>query len=516
MTNTPSELRERRAETLRSLARAAEARATAVAKIQTDQKILEGLDVAIGQLRRELVRLETEIERAEQCSGGGDPVTRHPAGNITDPDYSGSEALDFDSWPMDVPRPNPWHIPPAAGCTWIVEPGKATCQRDGTIIEREDGEDIVRALWLYHVEQGWAGPCIVGIKGNGGQAYFGGLYGRRDSWSVCSPRDTNRPIDIEVVGLDDRAELTCAWNGGKFSEVERLGLYNIGLRGRDDTFALRCKGPVGDIVLDGVWGLGDPDVLARTQPGGWTYSSFMHVDGCRSLVLANLRMRGEHSDDPPLKIREHWLYQKEIRVPEDDGPGVGLWLLHNEFANANRTGSQARPELAQQPDGSAGDAVYMGNLSVGLGWEFDGADGGYVLTNWQCQSGRLLFLGNDIRDARYGCIGALTQPPHRAVLNDHGYAQKQVHLFGNNCSNPRASRDPVIVSGAQELHLWGENTISGERGVVVDNEWNHKYVQILTGKVVHHGPPDERDRLSTWDPSSRRVVRTTAEALNAR
>ena len=466
-----------------------------------------------------------------------EPADRHPiksgpkdAGPIGL--HRGSDSWTYDHLPADLAaRLNPvkhYEIPTRSMCHWIVGDDGARSNDGGSVFIPRDSEgNVLKAIYRRHVELGKPLPCRIGVDTNSvGRGTFGGQWGTGSGISVLSPDGAG--IRCEIVGLKEGAEGIISWSSDH-GFVEHLGLYNMFLRGTPNHMAVLCNDKQGDIFLDGSVVLEDAEF--RREYLAWgarsRYQSGLHFKNWRYFLYANAdTTKGKYMDGGPENSswNEHILYAK---FSYSDG----LDVFHNNFIGGNRTAVQIRPDgfdedhpeaIEASHRGFEGNITFMGNRADGYGWDhYDGTGGsnggGQVLTAWQCPRHDVSFISNEITDARYGCLGAVTQAEDtfyggrwvkRNTPNPDGYSLKRVNVYGNKCSNPRASRGNSVFAGVQELHFYEGNDIIGPdaaRGIVVDNEWAMEKHDVRSQNVILH--PGAHDlKLMTFDKAQDKVV----------
>ena len=339
---------------------------------------------------------------------------------------------------------------------------------------------------------------------NAGEAVFGGGYSRSSNRSVfIETEDGFENLQAEFLGLTDTAEVQVSWDT-KWGRVDYLGLFNIGLRGPNDSFVIRANSGIGRLIIDGCWWLAHTEFAQR----GGRHASGMHIDNWDLLVWRRHKWRGETPESPGINLREHSGYLKSSNGE--------TWIVQNDLRGGNRTGFQIRPQ-ASNNDRPVGPVVIAYNRAEGYGWNNGSTpetfDGGSAISVWSNPDAPTFIFRNTITDAKYGCLMVGAQDHERNWYNDQGYPIADVHVAENVFDNPRADRGAVSVSGVEALHLY-LNDVDGR--ITLDNAWASSRHGIKNGDVRLYDEALVDIEIHTFDESlgrNRTMTRTEKESF---
>jgi hypothetical protein len=431
---------------------------------------------------------------------------------VVEPPVLEPPVLDIGAWPEALPfnaPPMPAYIVPTIDdCEWI--------ERDG-ILTSTKGLASVRSVhdaYRASMAAGQEKPITFGVFDNLGRAVVGGLYNSEADHSITQPDEAGgwaKDLEVEFVGLDESCELSIGWSQ-QWGYAAYVGVFNIGIRGQNDSFILRANDGVGRVIIDGCWWL--PFIKPDGTPT--MHASGMHLDKWQTLVWRRHQFRGETPDQPGTNLREHSAYLKSC--VGDAESGGGSWIIENDLRGGNRTGFQFRPAPIGQYANPRprGPIVIAYNFADGYGWNHgDGGetyDGGGCITSWIGPESPVYVFRNRISDAKYACLVLSGQAPERNYLNEDGWPIQSAYIFGNEFENKRGDREAVILSAIENLHLY-ENDIEGSKvaDVTLDAPWNMEQNGIAIGTLSIHGELAlsqlEALRVRTWDATAPSKVR---------
>jgi len=371
-----------------------------------------------------------------------------------------------DALPFDAPLMPAYKIPTLADCEWTVNNGLFTSTRG--LPSASNVHDAYRAS----MDAAHALPITFGVYGNMGWVVGAGIYNADAPQSVTAKDSTgawSKSLSFEIVGLSETAEVTLSWTT-KFGFVERLGVFNIGLRGEESSHAITANDGIGTAIFDGCWFL--------THPNVQMHASGIHTDKWQTLVLRNWKFKGT-------LLREHLFYLKSCIG--DPAKGGGTWIVGNNLLGGNRSGFQLRPEIKGNPV-PQGPIVIAYNFAHGYGWDHPDADGGGCLTTWIGPYSTNYVFKNKITNARYSCLVVSGQGTVENYLSPTGFPIQGLHLWGNTFENNGANRACATVSATESVHFWGSDTYEGSVGdLVLDNPWSVGLNGVLNGQVSIHG-----------------------------
>jgi hypothetical protein len=442
------------------------------------------------------------------------PVVTPPASSAA-PDLSGAPfAALLPPWPA-------YTIPVLADCEWVVEGGIAKSTL-GLADVQPDGGGVIGAAYRASIKAGHALPITFGVRGNAGRVALGGLWNPDSAHSVTQRTAGGfASTSVEIVGLDDVAEVGLTTWSGEWGFTDYLGVFNIGLRGYDASLQIVSNRPCGKVVLDGCWFLNQVGREGQAQ-----YDSAVHCANWTTLVVRRTKWRGATPGSPGQLVKEHILY------PKCGGPG-GLWIVENEFQGSNGTCFQVRPS-------AAGDEAFMSveptgaivialNRSHGYGWEHGNTEatsrGGSALSVWSSPRQPVFIYANVVTDARYGCLllGGQGYSPipgfegrDRNWYNDAGFPILEAHIAGNTFENARSQRAAVMVSAVERV-FWYPNKIAAGSKVEFNSEWNalSSVRGTPNGQIRIIGDPGAVEQYRTFDYVTRAMRRMTAEEIQA-
>ena len=222
-----------------------------------------------------------------------------------------------------------YRIPTRQDCDWVIEGGRAESTHGlETIVD----ERLVGLAYRASVAASHPLPVTFCVVDNAGEAVFGGGYSRSSNRSVfIETEDGFENLQAEFLGLTDTAEVQVSWDT-KWGRVDYLGLFNIGLRGPNDSFVIRANSGIGRLIIDGCWWLAHTEFAQR----GGRHASGMHIDNWDLLVWRRHKWRGETPESPGINLREHSGYLKSSNGE--------TWIVQNDLRGGNRTGFQIRPQ----------------------------------------------------------------------------------------------------------------------------------------------------------------------------
>lgn len=417
-------------------------RELAAIKIEV-KKFLDETKLQIEHTGRVLFNKISEIEKKLK-DDRRDPPVDPPK----DPPRTGRPGEDLD-WGVK-PAPTRYH--------WVIENGVATSQNglgEFNLSEKGCG-DLYRMARAAGLEK----PIVFGVHDDAGSANLGGLYG------LNGPSDltyNGEAVSATFVGLTDHAEVNLAF-ATSYSHRDPtgdVGAYNIGLRGKSDSFVIRANGGYDSLIMDGCWYL--------ANPGQETYASGIHTDGWKKLVIRNHKWRGKTPGEPGIKFREHALaYLKS---------GSESTLIENcDLFGGNRTGFQIRPEVENQPLPTA-RVMIRGNVSHNYGTNWTGpgsSDGGAAITCWISTNG-LYIYDNVVTNFRYKALSVGGQPAQKNFqFLDSGNQHKDVYVSGNTFTpGPATERRTCGFSACDYVRVYDDNQIKGP--LVLDTGTNKIY-----------------------------------------
>ena len=186
-----------------------------------------------------------------------------------------------------------YRIPTLDDCHWTIENGVAQ-SRHG--LDDIDDEHLVGAAYRASIEAGHVLPIRFCVYDNAGQAVFGGGYSQYGNRSIfVRDGEGYLPLEAEFVGLTDTAEMQIGWDV-KWGKLEHLGLYNIGLRGPNDSFIIRANSGIGTLIIDGCWWLASrsyapgESMQAAVMRRACTLTSGIRSSGDATAGAVNVRM----------------------------------------------------------------------------------------------------------------------------------------------------------------------------------------------------------------------------------
>jgi len=378
---------------------------------------------------------------------------------------------------------------------WIAEAGEIRSTRGlGTVQHFGTAYRLSRTENDEHI--------IFGVMDAAGAARVGGTWGQGGDNDLTYPGDER--ASATFVGMTGVASVSLSF-GSHHNRAMRTGdvmAFDIGLRGPNDTFAIRANGSSDHVQLDGCWFLHQDPNFDYSQT---SYASGLHIDNWGTLVLRNQRWRGETPGSPGLKLREHIYYLKSGRIST---------LVENcHLYGGNRSGFQKRPD-AEGHMLPTDRFMARGNFADGYGTNHEVSDGGALLTVWVSNGGTYIY-DNVATNFRYQALVVSGQGPARnfpflASGNQHDV----IYVAGNRfIAGPATERSTVSISSADRVHLWA-NEFEGK--VKLDAEWNFKQQGTLNGLTsIHLDVAPEWD-LWKYDPaidSERRLTPEEVEAL---
>lgn len=353
----------------------------------------------------------------------------------------------------------------------------------------------------------------VGVIGKAGAFAIGGAYSVYDPASVVPPTDrASMPVSVALIGLTEDAEAEVSWgHNATVGVTGNVSIFDLGLRGARDAFAIRAVRPSGHVTLDGVW------LLANESTGFQGHTSGLMIKNFASLLIRGVKWRGAVPGSPGIKLAEHWCYGKTARA---DAPDPFIIIAQSDLRGGNRTCSQVRPGIDEADLARPrGDVMFVGNFADGFGWNHphDPAhnDGGAAFTAWAVPDDRVFMLGNRILDARYACLGIEGQGPSRDWVNAAGYPIGEAHVAGNFVSNPRATRDAMSFGAIQRLCIYDDNVLADGARITLNSKFNADTSGIRNGRVELVGGWMQGENYQTWDAAEQRHRPLTAAEIAA-
>lgn len=406
------------------------------------------------------------------------------------PDYAGVP------FRANLPEFTQYRIPTRDDCDWIIEDGMAVSTRGLATVA---GAHLVSPAYRASVASGHDGPVTFGVFDDAGfiEIATGGRWSDR-SIIVENPNGGFSPVSIEFVGLDDSCEVGMNW-GSKWGSTDYVGLYNIGLRGTDNSFVIHGKDSIGKLVMDGCWWLAHE---SYAQTGG-RHASGIHLDNCGSLVWRRHKWRGVQPDDPGINLREHSGYFKSLLGP--------AWIVENNLNGGGRTGFQIRPARDDGDPRPAGPLVISHNTAISYGWNTPG-DGGSCITVWANPDYPTFFIRNTVVDAKYGAMTLTGQGNSRNHNNGNGFPISEAWFFENVLENSRGDRDVLSVSAVEVVRFF-ENDFRGRPWL--NNKFAMDVHGIRNGRVYFYWEPLARVNWWTYDGGPRALTQDEKDAMVA-
>lgn len=441
-----------------------------------------------------------EPQGAPEETDPDDTWTDKPTRTPTDGSPSAPPRLDDLPFSPLLPAFPEYEIPTVETCDWIIERGQARNLHGLDPIERDY---LVGPAYEASVAAGHALPVTFCVMDNAGAVVFGGGWHPADDRSVVIERgDGFGTYQAEFVGLTETAEIEISWDS-QWGQVEYLGLYNIGLRGPNDSFIIRANGGIGTLIMDGCWWLAHRG-YAET---GNRHSSGMHIDNWDTLVWRRHQWRGETPDEPGIDLQAHSAYLRAAN-------GV-TWILENDLRGGNRTGFQIRPQPSEN-ERPRGPVVIAYNVTDGYGWNNGDTpetfDGGSAMSVWASPDAPTFIFRNEITDAKYGCLMVGAQADDRNWYNAQGFAIADVHIAQNRFENARGDRGAMSVSGVETLHLY-DNDVDGR--LTLDNRWAAQVHGIKNGQVLFYTDALVDAEIHTFDDAEQRTRQLTRDEKQA-
>tara|TARA_R110002167_G_scaffold93122_2_gene249809 strand:+ start:8561 stop:10030 length:1470 start_codon:yes stop_codon:yes gene_type:complete len=456
----------------------------------------EDLRALVGEAMRVQIEARLVLEKSEAELKTITEAGRTQAIVVTADEQALAEAeLAFDEAlarylaSLNVPTGRPgedldWNVrarPPTSEIDWLVENNVFQSQRGLGTLETGFGG-------AYRASRETGDEDIVfGISGDNGRAMVGGLYSLTSAEDLAFPGDEFASACF--VGLDPTASVELGF-GSHFERVQPTGsvwAFDIGLRGPTDTFAIRANGGSEHVQLDGCW------FLAR-RGHDYTetaYASGLHIDNWGTLVLRNLKWRGEQPGDAGIKLREHQFYLKSGRI--------STLIEDNDLFGGNRSGFQRRPDFDKQVQ-PTDRMMIRGNRCDGHGTNHEHADGGAVLTVWLSNPATYVY-DNVITNFRYQALvisgqAAATNFPFLSSGNQH----REVHIAGNRfIPGPATERSTASLSSVERLHLYPDNEFQGP--VILDSIWNFTRNGTINAETSIHSSTAPTWQLRKYDPA---------------
>lgn len=467
-------------------------------------QVSEDLAAARRWLERAASALEIELSPEPEPDPGSEPEPEpEPPVVVLPPPVVQSGDPDFSEFPFAsrMPAWRRYVRPTEAGCDWIITDRFARSLRGLGDLAPDEKGNVAGLCYRKSLAAGHGPRVILGVKGDGGRIYGGGLWDPNEGHSLSAVASGGGfvDVDVEVVGLTDDARAEIGW-GRSWGKTARLAVFDLGLLGASDQFGIRAMAHGGEIILDGCW------ALSGLASG--TYQSFIHCTNIERMVIRGMKWRGLRSVDPGIRVSEHLFYPKKMLGD--------LFVIESDLRGGNRTGMQVRPgrDDASPEVQPNGDIVLADNVSDKAAWEHDtlpGAedeDGGAFLSVSSNPNGRTFILRNRITDARYQCAQVNGQSPARNWLNPRGFPVGEVYVDGNVFDNARASRAAMAFTACERLYIGSRNVVAGHAAVLNDH-WGAAFHGIKNGRTFLVGPPAKHPRYLTNNAALNREVEMT-------
>ena len=419
------------------------------------------------------------------------------------------EMQPFSGLPFEVPPIPAYRKPSIQHCDWIIEDGVARSRRGLPSIKASQHEGyLLGPIYRASIEARRGQrkltkdrPVTIGVIDDASEAIICGGWAESSPRSLFSKdrRGKFEDVSIEIVGLSDSCEVRISWDT-RWGFPKLIGLFNIGIRGREDSFIIRANSGVDRLIIDGCWWLNNKNTDGKNE----RHTSGMHIDRWRELIWVNHLWRGKRPGMPGVNLREHSAYLKSSRG--------GTWIVGNDLRGGNRTGFQIRPEPSNA-EIPKGPIVIANNVAPGYGWN-NGSDpstydGGSCITVWTNPNNSTYIFGNKVTDAKYGCLAISAQPTGKNWTGESGFPIGPVYIANNLFENRRGDRDPVVISSCEEVHLYA-NEIQGR--LVLDNAWGMRVHGIRNGPVYAHDPTVFDHDIWTWNPKSQDLTKVGEQA----
>tara|TARA_R110002153_G_scaffold104852_1_gene243009 strand:- start:23474 stop:24970 length:1497 start_codon:yes stop_codon:yes gene_type:complete len=357
--------------------------------------------------------------------------------------------------------------PTADQYDWLVEGGAFQSQRGLGTLTSGFGD-------AYRLSRASGDTNIVfAISGAAGVARVGGTWNQTGNAALAYPGDDK--ASATFIGLTDTSSLTLAF-GSHSPQVMRTGdvmAFDLGLRGENDSFAIRANGGSDHVQLEGCWFLNAPGRPYEHV----SYKSGIHIDKWDTLVIKDHQWRGETPGSPGIKFAEHPIaYLKSGRT--------STLIQGCDMYGGNRTGFQKRPDAENQVL-PTDRLMVRNNYCVNYGDNHLIGDGGAVYTVW-CSSAATYIYDNTADNFRFQALVISGQDPSlNFPFLPSGNQHNEVHVSGNRFTpGPLTERSTASISSCDRVHLWGDNTFVGP--VILDAEWNYNRNGTLNGATTIH------------------------------
>lgn len=303
-------------------------------------------------------------------------------------------------------------------------------------------------------------PVIIQVQGVvEGYVGIGCAWGSPENFSL---RDKDEEgINVMFLGMTPEARIGPIFLGEDFDKVERAEFSNLGLKGHNDSFAVRQLGYVKNLVFNDFW------IQKKVGHPQNKYESLMHLgEGWRSLYIGGYEARGH-------EVQHHCFYLKG---------GGETRIVNNELWGGNRTGVQIRPH--QEPWSSpppTGNIYIQNNYAQNFGWNHENPDGGGWISVWSSLNHRVIITGNTCTNARYSCL-VVAQPvaAQNPYLTRDGYSHGFVGVMGNTFDNTGSQRACVSFTATRVLVLGPNNNWTSNQHVMeIDTWWSATYTDAL-------------------------------------
>lgn len=287
-------------------------------------------------------------------------------------------------------------------------------------------------------------PVVLALHGWCGRVGLGTANSLNSSFLL---RPVRSGIRLALVGATDDALAGPFYFGkdpdpGPWPEVDYFGLFDCGIKGNPDSFAIRSRGPIQGICeFDNFWLV--PDKPDRT------YTSGFHLkDGWGGLTLKRWQPRG-------LLFKEHTFYLKH---------GGRTQILDCELQGGNRTGCMTRPHKLYFSSSTSsasppptGDYIVDGCTATNFGYEHSGADGGQWITVYGSAANgvrpKCRITNNTLLGGRYGGIGVLWGGTEKSytIVRGVNHCHADVFIGGNVMQN--CVRKACQMEAAERVHF---------------------------------------------------------------
>lgn len=297
---------------------------------------------------------------------------------------------------------------------------------------------------------------VLAVADPAGRVGIGSGWSPQDAFVL---KDKDREgVNVAFVGVTPEATVGPLFLGETFHRVERAEFHNIGIKGAQDSFAIRQKGKVHNLIFNNFW---------VQKPQGYpqnTYQSLFHLHKDWDLLILKGYQARKH------RVQHHCFYLKH---------GGAFQVLDCELWGGNRSGFQARPHASEPYPSPAphGDILVEGNFAHGFGWNHVNPDGGGWITIWSSLDNKVVVRNNTCTDARYGCF-VISQglPDSEPYVTEEGYAHELVWFENNIFENKRSQRACVSFTATKLLLMGpGNHFTSNNNAMEIDTWWSSNF-----------------------------------------